>query len=1381
MDERATELLAALRNTSLSVDAKIASLTKLKSEIKQRNVPTSAVGDIFDAIRLAIASQHASLSAGGFSALGHLLKRLYLQEQTALIASQGRHTYSLLLEKLGDHKERVRAQASQAFADFWQASPTETEHHVLEVALVGKSPRAKETSMMWLVKMTKERGVLFRAHVPSLVVGLEDADSAVRETAKAAVIELFQNAPSRAISDLKKQIQSHNVRRSITLSIFAALGINSISDADLPSSHSGMAARPGSSFSHRREEPPRPNSVLSTRSHPNQDGSGRNDDSHYGLSRPPRGDPPRKDALSHAASIESLSAVSLEPEEPVSLDPITVYSNREVDEMFRDMIPHFEGKETEHNWLHRERGVQTLRKLTKGNAPHDYQAHYLAGIKQLLDGILKAVNSLRTTLSAAGCSLVQDIARVNGPAIEPMVEILLQNLIKLCGAVKKITSQSGNITVDTIIGNISYSTRLLQHMWAACQDKNTQPRLFATGWLKTLMTRHAKQKNAIEHSGGVDLIEKCIKKGLADANPGVRENMRGTYWAFAHIWPDRARSIISELDTKSRSLLEKDSGNPNAAAHASNTTTSRSGQSQTSSATRMTLKETIAAQKKARLAAARNLPPRPESAQSTFSEQRPTRPTVHRQPASSSSVRNVATGSQLSSSTSSAQGGSLSSAPMRPAMRPRRPELMRPATADPYSRRNAPLSAQSKILSPTNSPQRSSPKTAPAPRTRNPPARPKSRMEGVTTNTIQRKAAASEPPTVQRAEPNSINLIHPEPEPEPEPVIPTSQVVEEAVMSPTKADEEFTIVLPDIISPMQVEVPQTPVSVPTAAAIESTVESPIVDPIEIPLEASVEAPSETLVEVPIESPAEAPVQAPVEEPAEILAEAPVEIPVEEPVELPTEVPREPASALDETPTETPAETPVETAIEIPVEAPIEVPANIPAAIDPTDLPNADTNLTESFIEDMPKVQPEPHKDAVVIGGQITPPRQRQLSTTPRSKIPTSPTFRQHSREITLSSPLRTPPRSHIRPSEPEISTIVKLSPPSTSADSNGTTALKVYEDPQSPISKTTTSSPTTPQTNRLVSITKPLEILPLKEPSSTNRKYNQDTQSIAPLSYSPPAPASNENSHRRWKKVEISERRRSLSPHSKDPNRAQDMIDRGLMRIRTSSLDVHGYRKFQGLIRYHETIINDEAKYSQILLALFDALESPDGDKVSSTSRSFDLKTQILFTIRLMLSQNREHFSKFYSRAMISIIKTRKHYDITNHIVSGLEETSEDIVRACNPQEVVDAILDLLETEEKSPESSRMVSMGTYVLCGLLHRLNDKKLYFSDPELERLGKFASENLRNPQPDVRRAVMDFCLELHEMAKPEEKFWSIVNSPGEDVRPLLTYYIMRKPKT
>jgi CLIP-associating protein 1/2 len=236
------------------------------------------------------------------------------------------------------------------------------------------------------------------------------------------------------------------------------------------------------------------------------------------------------------------------------------------------------------------------------------------------------------------------------------------------------------------------------------------------------------------------------------------------------------------------------------------------------------------------------------------------------------------------------------------------------------------------------------------------------------------------------------------------------------------------------------------------------------------------------------------------------------------------------------------------------------------------------------------------------------------------------------------------------------------------------------------------------------------------------------------------------------------------------------MIDRGLNKIRAGAIDVHGYRKFQSLLRYHESIVKDEAKYEQVLMALLEALESPDGDR--PLGRSLDLKTQVLVTVRMLRSLNAPLFAKYYARTMTAIITARKHYDGTNHIVSGLEETSEDIVAACDPPEVIDATLDLIENGGNTPEAYRMIAMGTYILSGLLHRLNEKNLFLADPELKRLGDFARQNLRNPQPDVRRAVIEFSLELYDMVKPEEVFWSMIDSPTEDVRPLLTYYIMRK---
>ena len=47
-----------------------------------------------------------------------------------------------------------------------------------------------------LLQMTKSHGLLFRAYVPRLVACLEDADSAVRDTAKTTVVELFQYVSS---------------------------------------------------------------------------------------------------------------------------------------------------------------------------------------------------------------------------------------------------------------------------------------------------------------------------------------------------------------------------------------------------------------------------------------------------------------------------------------------------------------------------------------------------------------------------------------------------------------------------------------------------------------------------------------------------------------------------------------------------------------------------------------------------------------------------------------------------------------------------------------------------------------------------------------------------------------------------------------------------------------------------------------------------------------------------------------------------------------------------------------------------------------------------------------------------------------------------------
>ncbi len=358
--------------------------------------------------------------------------------------------------------------------------------------------------MQWLLQMHQEHGLQFRNYVPALMDLLEDADGMVRDVAKATVIELFRNAPNAAQADLKKQLKNCKVRPAIEQAIVKEL-----------------APTPAAAAAATVPDPePRPDSARAIRPSPNL-----------------------------AASMSSLSS-----ERPITpmpeairleqVEPTYVNTQRELDDIFRDMHTWFEGRETEHNWLKREESMTKLRRLMAGNVASDFPEPFLFGLRAMLDGIIKAITSLRTSLSKEGCSFVQEMAITFGPGIDPMVELLLQTFVKLSAATKKISSQQANATVDTIIGKVTYSGRIMQHIWSACQDKNVQPRTYAAGWLKTLLNRESHHKSHVEHTGGLDLIEKCIKKGLIDPNPGVRERMRPTYWLFAGMWPARAEAYV---------------------------------------------------------------------------------------------------------------------------------------------------------------------------------------------------------------------------------------------------------------------------------------------------------------------------------------------------------------------------------------------------------------------------------------------------------------------------------------------------------------------------------------------------------------------------------------------------------------------------------------------------------------------------------------------------------------------------------------------------------------------------------------------------------------------------------------------------------------------
>lgn len=59
-------------------------------------------------------------------------------------------TLPLVIEKMGDQKEKYRQLAAQCLTTFWKATPMDVERVVKNIGLVGKSARMKEASLAWV-------------------------------------------------------------------------------------------------------------------------------------------------------------------------------------------------------------------------------------------------------------------------------------------------------------------------------------------------------------------------------------------------------------------------------------------------------------------------------------------------------------------------------------------------------------------------------------------------------------------------------------------------------------------------------------------------------------------------------------------------------------------------------------------------------------------------------------------------------------------------------------------------------------------------------------------------------------------------------------------------------------------------------------------------------------------------------------------------------------------------------------------------------------------------------------------------------------------------------------------------------------------------------
>lgn len=527
--------------SNLEIDKRVAALHSLHTALETAGYVVEADA-VTSAVKVALKHSNQSLSTASLTFIPTYASMIYTGD-----GSESHHALNhnvrnlinsitlLVNEKLGDQKERIREAARTALIELGNAAysissgntmtsskgkETETplgifERAIREGGLTAKMARVREQSVL-LLPILRENCERYpvKPLLGVVVELLSDADATVREGARSTVVALFSGATGAAKADLKKEMERKQVRKQTMDGILREV-------LGAPSAAASSVLSP---------------TAPTARSH--------NADSDYSKPAP-------TPSASQVPTAGLSAAVTATADD---IKPVYIASRSDLERTFTAMLPFFEGKESEHNWLNREQSMIKIRGLIVSPAHRQFtESFFVSQLKLAQEGILKCVASLRTTLSMHAIHLVQELAIELGDDLAPCIEPFLTHLTAMAGFTKKLVANATQEAAAAIMVSTTFRPLYLQLIWQGAQEKNVATRTAAAEHLCTVLRCHApNRRHAVESHGGLDLLDKCLRKGVGDSNPAARTKSREAFWIFHKYWPDQANAILNSLDPSTR-------------------------------------------------------------------------------------------------------------------------------------------------------------------------------------------------------------------------------------------------------------------------------------------------------------------------------------------------------------------------------------------------------------------------------------------------------------------------------------------------------------------------------------------------------------------------------------------------------------------------------------------------------------------------------------------------------------------------------------------------------------------------------------------------------------------------------------------------------------
>ncbi|KAF1807513.1 clasp N terminal-domain-containing protein [Mucor lusitanicus] len=254
--------------------------------------------------------------------------------------------------------------------------------------------------------------------------------------------------------------------------------------------------------------------------------------------------------------------MTIHKDESTDVDPVQIWSAKDLEAEFNKMLKAYHDKETEFNWEARDQAITRLRGILRGNATESpYLEVLMPCMKQMVDGIVKAVESLRTQLAVKALLLVTDIGIYIGRHLDNYTtDQILLCMMRCSSLTKKMVASASLETTKSFLKHTQFYPKITNMLHLSMNEKNSQVRLYAMVYTKTLLQTHAhhdRTRQTMDRSHSTEQCETILVKGLNDPIPAVKEVCREAFWIFWEHWRDRGEGILRQLPPAAQKQLEK--------------------------------------------------------------------------------------------------------------------------------------------------------------------------------------------------------------------------------------------------------------------------------------------------------------------------------------------------------------------------------------------------------------------------------------------------------------------------------------------------------------------------------------------------------------------------------------------------------------------------------------------------------------------------------------------------------------------------------------------------------------------------------------------------------------------------------------------------------